>query len=441
MRGPKLYAGVAVLSGLTLLLPAAPGYDPLAWLVWGREVAHLSLDTSSGPSWKPLPVAVAALLAPLGSLAAPAWLWIARAAALLAVVVAARLAARLAPPGHRVVAAVGAALTLVLTGGFLGGAARGYSEGMLIALTLLALEAHLDGRRGRALAFGTGAALLRPEVWPFLLVYAVWLWRRDPALRKATVGAAAAVLALWFLPELWGSGELLRSSNRARIPNPGSPAAADVPALAVLSNFAAILALPLALAALAALRGRLLLALGAAAAAWVLLVAVMAQAGWAGEARYLLAAAGPLAVVAGVGLARLADALPEPRWIASAGAAALLLVTIGLYVPDARRTADAARYAAGLHRDLEAAVDAAGGAERIQACGPHAAGRYRFPAVAWRTGLHISDLELVPQGEGIVFRSRLTRGSTREPEVPAGYERVAAAGQWEIYAACAGEAR
>ena len=33
-----------------------PTYDPWAWIIWGREVAHLDLVTTTGPSWKPLPV-------------------------------------------------------------------------------------------------------------------------------------------------------------------------------------------------------------------------------------------------------------------------------------------------------------------------------------------------------------------------------------------------
>ena len=52
----------------------APGYDPWAWLLWGREVAGGALSTVEGPAFKPLPVAVCALLAPLGG-AAP-WLWV-----------------------------------------------------------------------------------------------------------------------------------------------------------------------------------------------------------------------------------------------------------------------------------------------------------------------------------------------------------------------------
>ena len=51
------------------------------------------------------------------------------------------------------------------------------------ALALWAFERHLDGRRDHALYLGFAAALLRPEVWPFLGLYGLWLWFREPELR------------------------------------------------------------------------------------------------------------------------------------------------------------------------------------------------------------------------------------------------------------------
>ena len=50
----KLIAACLALGGLSLLVPSEPSYDPLAWLIWGRELAHFHLDTNGGPSWKPL---------------------------------------------------------------------------------------------------------------------------------------------------------------------------------------------------------------------------------------------------------------------------------------------------------------------------------------------------------------------------------------------------
>src|SRR3954465_2431941 len=91
-------ACVAFLAGgasLAVWAPA-PGYDAWSWLLWGREVAHGGLSTVDGPAFKPLPVAVCAVLAPFGT----PWLWvlIVRAAAVAALWLAFRLGRELAAP-------------------------------------------------------------------------------------------------------------------------------------------------------------------------------------------------------------------------------------------------------------------------------------------------------------------------------------------------------
>ncbi|MFA9272270.1 MAG: hypothetical protein ACEQSX_16260, partial [Baekduiaceae bacterium] len=95
---PRLLPVYAVLLAAVslLVLPAAPTYDPWAWLIWGREVWSLDLSTAEGPAFKPLPVAVCALLAPLGDGAPVAWVVVARAGAVAAVLLAGVVAWRLA---------------------------------------------------------------------------------------------------------------------------------------------------------------------------------------------------------------------------------------------------------------------------------------------------------------------------------------------------------
>src|SRR3954466_12263936 len=95
---------VAIAS---LALPSGPTYDPYAWLIWGRDLAHLDLATSgTGTSWKPLPALIAAALAPSAKHAAHGWLVVARAGGMFAVFMAFRLAWRLAPRPGRAVAGV-----------------------------------------------------------------------------------------------------------------------------------------------------------------------------------------------------------------------------------------------------------------------------------------------------------------------------------------------
>src|SRR3954469_19723493 len=100
----------AALAVASLALPSGPTYDPYAWLIWGRDLAHLDLTTTGGgTSWKPLPALIDALLSPLGGAAADGWLVVARAGALFAVFMAFRLAWRLAPRSQRLVGGVVAA--------------------------------------------------------------------------------------------------------------------------------------------------------------------------------------------------------------------------------------------------------------------------------------------------------------------------------------------
>ena len=143
MRATTLVLGCLGLAALSLwTVPAAPSYDPLMWLLWGRELADGTLDTTDGPAFKPLPVAVCALLAPLGSAAPGVWLVLARAGALLAVVLAARLARDLAaeavPRDSRapLLAGAAAATGVALTGSLLPLAAGGAVEAAFTCLAI-----------------------------------------------------------------------------------------------------------------------------------------------------------------------------------------------------------------------------------------------------------------------------------------------------------------
>src|SRR3954452_22521114 len=255
-----LLAGCFALAALSLTLPSVPTYDPWAWIIWGREVAHLDLVTTTGPSWKPLPVIFTTPFSLAGDDGAPLlWLLVARAGGILAFAMAFRLGKRLAGP----VAGLIAAGSLFLADEFIRNFFRGTSEGILVAFCLWAIERHLDGRRRDAFLLGLGAALLRPEVWPFIALYGLFLiaagWpdRRTVAL---VLGGGLALAVLWFVPEYIGSGDFLRAAARARKPNPDSAAFAAHPFIEVFHRSASVLSWPVyiggAIAVAAALRRR-----------------------------------------------------------------------------------------------------------------------------------------------------------------------------------------
>ena len=140
--------GLAALVGAaSLALPATLGYDAWAWTVWGRQLAHLDLATTAGPSFKPLPVLALAPLSVLGGATPVVWMGLMRAAAVLSLVLAYRVGARLAGP----LAGAVAALSLALSADLYRTALLGSAEPVLIALTLGAVDRHLAGRRDWAL--------------------------------------------------------------------------------------------------------------------------------------------------------------------------------------------------------------------------------------------------------------------------------------------------
>ena len=154
-------------------------------------------------------------------------------------------------------AATAAVLTIALSGWWFFNTALGNSEGLLVAAALWAVVAHLDGRPRAALGLLVAASLLRPEAWPFLGLYALHLWRSRQEPLGVLLLALAPVPLLWFGPDVLGAGGALGASDAARgTASPQSAVYADVPALEVLADFAALVTWPvLALAAAGAALG------------------------------------------------------------------------------------------------------------------------------------------------------------------------------------------
>jgi hypothetical protein len=473
--------GLALIAGaVTLRLPSTPNYDPWVWLIWGREIVHGHLSTTGGPTLKPLAMVFTTIVAPFGSAAPNMYLAIARAGALTAVALTFVLTTRLA---RIATASLGAAAwPLALAAGLVAGGgvlllqsfiyvvAQGYSEGLLLTVLLLAVLRHLDGapRQTQALLFA--ASMDRPEMWVLFVIYSIWLWRVEPDARRQIACLAALILPIWLIPDLIGSGSLLRGAEYASYPRGAGTTACpfcseiahyEWPLVRFPFRIGVVLALVPAVAAIAftgdrtRTQRRLDLCLGVLlVAAFVLFAedAVLTELKFSGNGRYLFPA-GCLTIVVGmVGWARFA------AWAFTAvsrfarraiGWIAVAVVTAGAVAAIVPSAVDASgklgptwselRFQADVRHDLTTAVARAGGAGRLKACGTVETNTQLAPLVAWTLNETIGAAE-AKRGR-VIIQGQATAGAKRFPWIPwiprsLGWHVVAKAGTVKIATRC-----
>jgi hypothetical protein len=255
----------------------------------------------------------------------------------------------------------------------------GASEPLLIALVLGALERHLAGRPRQALALGLLAALLRPETWPFVGLYAAWVaWRGDWWTRLTIAAALAAVPLLWFGGDHLGSGDAWHGSYLARISKEATalghqsfrPHAFPIAAGRGLGELAAPLLAGAVYACLAASpRRRTFRVLTAGALALVAIVGYQAVTGYAGLGRFSLPAAVVLCVVGAAGLADAARRAAAAAGAARVGAAALVAALAAPWVAAWASDLAAVRNQAVIFADAGAAAARLERSGILAACG------------------------------------------------------------------------
>ena len=404
-----------------------------------------------------------------GGAAPDLWLVVARAGALAAVVMVFRLAYRLtrqvggllgeaggdagrltATAPALLAGVIGAvALALSASGGFVSSNTLGYSEGLATALLLIAIERLIDGRPRQAFIVGFFVALDRPEIWLFWAPLGLWLLWKDAGARVLVVGSAVLVLIVWFLPVYLGCGSLSCSVTRAVHPRSNSLAFASNPFEAELSRAAwptmllrikAVAALVILVVAaitwrawrregLAALRtpanrARIIAALlGLGGLAWFVVIAIMTEAGFSGNNRYLVLGAALVDICGAVGygwaaweLAVLVPRVFAParraRTAGAAGASAALQLGLrrpagaDLHVraptgsaPTSSRSRGRTARSSTRRTSVEgmnALIARFGGAKKVLACGTVMTEGFQVPMVAWTLGVATPRVEASP---------------------------------------------
>jgi hypothetical protein len=454
-----MLGGCLALALVSLfVLPRSIAYDPWSWLIWGREIAHLQLDTrTAATAVKPLPIFINTLLAPTGSLEPLLWLLIARAATLLSLAIAFRLGRRLGGLGAGVLAAIGLAVSNEFLGYLF---VQGMSEPMATATVLAAVDNHLESRRRWALVWLIAAGLLRPEAWPFLFAYCVWLAYDKSTRRRVVAGVVAVGIPLsWFVIDWFGSRQFFRSAGAATRQSQGGPLLSRSPGLATLRETWHLMSAPFLVlfvlgfgAALLAWRrgGRSTPAvwLGLGALAWLAVDAVLAQGRFAtGAPRYLLPGVGLASVVAAVFVADIARVVLR-RWSGSRAGLALVVLGCALLgaalVPRVINTGhqvDAGvrvgKAAVRLRASLPHAIALAGGRNAVVDCGQVTTQNFQVPLVSWQLRLPIADVVITPGTTGTVLQAG---GGPRIPAGVTGYRTLGRVGPfdavWTVVTTC-----
>jgi hypothetical protein len=412
-------AAVGLLAISTVIVLAArvrPGYDPYGWLVWGKLSLHWKLETDGAPSWKPLPYLFTLPFSLVGHYALWLWMITAVAVSLSGAMFAWRIAFRLvdAAPERRYAAYAAGAVAAI---GVLG--IRDYthfylssqSDPMIVALCLAAIDCYLCGRLRWAFWLWVLGGLGRPEVWPFLGLYTIWLWRRDPTQRRMIIAGIVAIPLLWFgIPGLTARSPFVAGDNALK----SVRALHENKIWGTIDRFLDLHELPIWLASLAGVafaavrRQRFVLILAGGALLWVLVEVAFVLHGWPGVPRYLFEPVAIACVLAGYAVGRVILDLPPllsrvaPRASPSVvgwATGIVVLVFLATWAPGARsrlrlEKTDLVHERARAHElgRLSAVITRLGGIERIRSCGtPNVPIGYQS-VFAWYTGSDVGSL-------------------------------------------------
>ncbi len=427
---PYLIAGAFVLALISVLvIDWVPSSDPWAWLDWGQEItsSHISLSLSGGPSWKPFPVVFTTIFGFFGHAQPDLWLLVTRTAGLLAIAGMFRLGRRFGG----ILAGIVAVIALCFVQDALFYFARGASEPVVAALTVWAIDRHLAGSKRVAYVLVFLATMNRPEFSAFLGLYAIYLWLTEPSSRALVAAGIVLVPIAWLLPPYVISGNAFQAGSAA-LGGTGSPGGA-IPELRSSAGLMSVPTLVLAAVGLAfayARREMVLLWLAGAAVLWALMVAVMTQVAY-GLPRYLLPAGMVACVLAGVGVARIAEFVSDRvkgprvggvRWSYIGAAVIVCALTLPWSVNRVDKLAlqgGQANQAAYYQHRLFTAVDRIGGRLAVVPCrASQVAVNHSLASVlAWK--LQVPERRVHPsmRGTGYVFSAPRNHNTGTVPPI------------------------
>jgi hypothetical protein len=406
--------GVALVIVSTILVRWAgtrPGYDPYGWLNWGYQTWHGSLDLGGAPSWKPLPYLFDVPFTLFGQFALWLWMIFSVTVALSGSIFGGRIAYRLVAQED---SGSGRSWPAIAAAVFAGAAVLGIdqyfhlilsvqSDPMIVSMCLAAIDCHLSGHRRWAFWLGILASLGRPEVWPFVGLYSIWLWREMPEMRKWIIAGGALIIFAWFGIPTITNGRPLLAGDLAE----GSPRMLHEGKIAgTFHRFTALTYLPIQLLALGTFavgiwrRNRAVMVMGSAVVLWMVVETAFVLHGWPGVPRYMFEPAGVLCVLAGIGIGWILVYAPRlghgvPRWAGIAVAGVLVAVLIPGAISRLRAEHKDLYHERGrttVIARLHDAVDHLGGAAHIKFCGEPVTNVEYVSILAYYTHLNDGDV-------------------------------------------------
>jgi hypothetical protein len=432
-RYPAIATGIVLLIVSTAIVVWAktrPSFDAYGWLVWGHQTVIGALNTNAAPSWKPLTYLFTVPFALAGHY--QVWLWMIASVAisLSASIFAGRIAYRLvdAPPERqyaRWAAAVFAAFAVFGIRDIPHYILSFQSDPLIVALCLGAIDCFISGRPRWAFALGVLASLGRPEVWPFLAIYAIWAWRSMPEMRRLILVGAGVMLVLWFgIPAITSRTPFVAGTNAI-----GSGRALhNNRVFGTIDRFLDLHETPLEIFALLTVawaafrRDRRVLVLAGACVVWVIVEIAFALHGWPGLPRYMYEAGAVMVVIAAIGIGRLiAEPPPASTALRVAGAVLAVLIAASL-VPAAVSRARIERTDLRVQRErtkqinrLAGVVTRLGGADRVRPCGEPLTRLEYQTVVAWQLRVNVATVgwkysRAIRRGNPIVLLTPKRRG-------------------------------
>ncbi len=411
--------GVVVIAGIIILVTGTrPGYDPYGWLDWGYQTLHGSLNLGGAPSWKPFTYLFNVPYALFGHYALWLWTLTAVSMSIAGALFGGRIAYRLThdhtggetPRYAAIAAAVFAGAGVLGIQQYFHYLLSDQSDPMLVTTCLAAIDCYLSGRLRWAWWLGALTSLGRPEVWPFVGLYGIWLWIKVPSTRWMIVVGALGNAFLWFgVPTITNgrpdiAGQLALRSPRELHNNK---------IVGTWNRFTAEDFWPIHVAALLGVvlailrRNRTFLVLAAMVLGWVVIEIAFALHGFPGVPRYLFEPSGLTAVLAGVTVGWLLRDVSRihraiPRW----AGIPVVLVLFAVMVPQAisqlrtehkdiyherQRTTEISK--------LAATINAVGGYQHLIQCGHPVVNVEYVSIMAWYTHLNTGVIGYRPKIE------------------------------------------